>query len=143
MTWDEKGIGLAKHIATWSKDPSTQAGAVILDGEHRVASLGYNGFPRGVKDLPERLTNREVKYRMVVHAESNALLFARGPVRGGTIYVWPFMPCATCAAKLIQAGIARVVAPPTPPDLAERWGADLEITKQMFHEAGVTLDILP
>ncbi len=32
--WDRRFIELAQHIATWSKDPSSRVGAVIVD-EHR------------------------------------------------------------------------------------------------------------
>ena len=140
--WDSRFIELAKHISTWSKDPSTQVGAVIVDKDHRIVSLGFNGFARGVLDEPDRYADRETKYKMVVHAESNALIFARQDLRGTALYVWPFMPCASCAAKVIQAGICQVVAPPTPPELAERWAKDLELTRVMFHEAGVQLRIL-
>ena len=109
--WDLRLIGLAKHVAQWSKDPSTQVGAVIADEKHRVLSLGFNGFARGVRDLAERLENREIKYDMIIHAERNALLFANASVDGASVYVWPLLPCAQCAATLIQAGIAEVIAP--------------------------------
>ena len=56
--WDLRLLGLAEHVAQWSKDPSTQVGAVIADKKHRVLSLGFNGFARGVRDLAERLENR-------------------------------------------------------------------------------------
>src|SRR3989344_2191240 len=80
--WDRRFLALAEHVAQWSKDPSTKTGAVIVDPNNRVVSLGYNGFPRGVNDLPERLSNRELKYKIIVHCERNALLFARESVRG-------------------------------------------------------------
>ena len=67
--WDIRFIGLAKHVSQWSKDPSTQVGAVIVDQKHRVISLGFNGFARGVRDLAERLENREMKYDMIIHLD--------------------------------------------------------------------------
>jgi deoxycytidylate deaminase len=30
--WDSRFLSLAKYISTWSKDPSTQVGAVIARG---------------------------------------------------------------------------------------------------------------
>ena len=78
--WDLRLLGLAKHVAEWSKDPSTKVGAVIADQKHRVLSLGFNGFARGVKDLAQRLDDRETKYDMIIHAERNAILFANASV---------------------------------------------------------------
>ena len=46
--WDRRFLKIAREGATWSKDPSTQVGAVIVDQDQRVVSLGYNGPPRGV-----------------------------------------------------------------------------------------------
>lgn len=138
--WDDRFLGLAKYISQWSKDPSTQVGAVVTDRDNRIISLGFNGFARGVEDLPERLANRDVKYKMVVHAESNAILFARQDLKGATLYVWPFMPCASCAAKIIQTGIRRVVSVPND---NPRWQADFDLTRMMFKEAGVTLYLAP
>lgn len=135
--WDCWFLGLAKYVSTASKDPSTQTGAVIVDEKRRVVSTGYNGIPRGVDDSVERLWDRELKYRLIVHADRNALLFARGPVEGCTIYTWPFGPCVPCAAMLIQAGIRRVVSPPLPGALRDRWGSDMELTREMFKEANV------
>ena len=46
--------GVAEQVAEWSKEPSTKVGAVVADKKHRVLSLGFNGFARGVKDLAKR-----------------------------------------------------------------------------------------
>jgi len=139
--WDCRFLALARHVAQWSKDPSTQTGAVIVDPKRRVVSVGYNGLPMGVVDSPDRLEDRPTKYRTIVHAERNALLFARGSVDGCTLYVWPFGPCTPCASMVIQAGIVRCVAPVTPERLRERWEDDLRLTSEMFWESGVRLDL--
>lgn len=139
--WDKLGLDLASRIAKESKDPSTQCGAAILRDDNSVASLGFNGFPKGVRDLPERYEHREVKYQMVVHAEVNAILLSREPLRGTTLYC-TLHPCAECAAKIVQVGISRVVAiAPTEAQRA-RWGVSMDLAKLMFVEAGVTLDIV-
>ena len=44
INWDDYFINIANEIATRSKDPSTQVGAVIVDEKHRPVSFGYNGF---------------------------------------------------------------------------------------------------
>ena len=135
--WDLRLLGLAKHVSHWSKDPSTQVGAVIADPKHRVLSLGFNGFARGVRDLAERLENREMKYDMIIHAERNAVLFANAPVDGASVYVWPLLPCAQCAATLIQAGVSEAVAPAADSKRAERWAAQIDLARTMFEEANV------
>jgi dCMP deaminase len=143
LKWDLRFLQLAKLVSSWSKDPSTQAGAVIVDPDGRVVSLGYNGFAKGVDDSTERYADRELKYRMVVHAEINAILFAeRDRLEGATLYTQPFMCCSRCASQVIQSGITRCVAPQLPAHLEERWGEDIKLSKQMFDEAGVQLDIV-
>jgi dCMP deaminase len=137
--WDRRFVELSKFVAQWSKDPSTQTGSVITDANRRVISVGYNGLAQGVEDLPERLNNREIKYKIIVHCERNALLFANRSVEGCTLYTWPFMSCSTCASMVIQAGIKRVVAPWSD---NERWIAEFELSKQMFKEAGVEVCLL-
>ena len=138
MKWNTRMLALAELVAGWSKDPSTQVGAVIADGSHRIVSQGYNGLPRGVSDDPAVLADRDEKLRRTIHAEINAVLFAGRSVAGCTIYV-THPPCARCAAVLIQSGIARVVHA----DRALRpdWAADLASARAMFAEAGVHVDV--
>lgn len=138
--WDLRFIELARHVSTWSKDPSTKIGAVIADHDNRVRGLGYNGFPRRVADDPARLQDRPTKLQFVVHAELNAILNARGPVDGCTLYGWPLFTCGECAKAIIQAGIARVVAP-APAE--ERWRAQYEAALAMYGEAAVRVDMVP
>jgi dCMP deaminase len=132
--WDNRFLRLAKHVSEWSRDPSTKVGAVISRQDHTIASLGFNGFPMGVSDDPLLYQDREVKYSRVVHAEMNAILFLRERGVGFTLYTWPFLPCVRCAACVIQAGIARVVAPPC---TEERWAESIQMAVEMFGEAGV------
>ena len=135
LKWDHRLLEMGKLISKWSKDPSTQVGAVIVDDERRVVSLGYNGFPIGISD-DFRLDNRNTKYKMVVHAECNALLFAAKPLTGCTIYTYPFMPCPSCAGMIIQSGIGKVVSYKTN---NLRWALDFEVSRKMFEETDVTL----
>jgi len=132
--WNLRFLDLAKHISNWSKDPSTKVGAVIVDEERKIISLGYNGFPRGVEDLVERLNDRPTKYAMVAHAELNAILSSNVSVKGTTVYVWPLPPCNECAKAIIQSGIKRVI---TLKVNNERWGSSNKTAKTMFEESGV------
>lgn len=134
-TWSERFMALAEHVATWSKDPSTQVGCVIVDKQKRVVSLGFNGFPRGIKDLNERYIDKEVKYLFVAHAERNALDNAPLSVEGCTLYS-PLLPCNECAKSIIQKGISKVISYEPEEDRPHlHW----DITRQMFKEAGVQL----
>lgn len=137
--WNKWFLGLAQYISTASKDPSTKVGAVIVDNDRRVVSVGYNGFPRGVKDTEERLNNRELKYAIIVHAERNALIFARGSIKGCTIYTYPMMPCSVCASMIIQSGIKKVVAPKTD---NPRWIEQIELSLVLFRESGVEYEFV-
>lgn len=132
--WDKWFLGLAEYVSTASKDPSTQVGAVITDPKKRIVSMGYNGMPRGVTDTSERLQNRELKYKIIIHAERNALLFADRSLDACTIYTHPFAPCTVCAGLIIQSGIKRVVSLSND---NPRWIEDIKISAQLFSEAGV------
>ena len=135
-------MGLAHLSAMRSKDPSTQVGAVIVSGEHRVVSIGYNGFPNGCSD-DEFPWDREgdfgaTKYPYVVHAELNAILNSKNDLRGCSIYVSLF-PCNECAKAIIQSGISRIVYE------SDKY-ADTDATiasKRMLRAAGVELYQLP
>ena len=48
--WQERYLDLAEEISKWSKDPSTQCGAVAVGDKGQILSQGYNGFPRGIND---------------------------------------------------------------------------------------------
>ena len=135
--WVSRYFEIAGLVGTWSKDPSTKVGAIIVGDKGQIISQGYNGFPRGVKDSPERYNNRELKYRLVVHAEMNAILNALyngSSVVGASIYIHNLPVCQECAKAIIQAGLARVFIDTS---VNERWGDAWEISKTMFSEAGV------
>ena len=132
--WDLRFLDLAKLVSNWSKDPSTKVGAVIVDGDNRVVSIGYNGFPIGIDDDDERLNNRELKYKMIIHAECNALMFANTNLVGYTMYTYPFMPCPKCASMIIQSGITRVVSYE---NKISRWENDFEISRELFHQSKI------
>lgn len=135
--WDHRFLRLASEISTWSKDPSTQTGAVIVGSNRHIVSVGYNGFPNGLEDTPERLNDRSTKYSMIVHCEMNAVINSPTPVHGCTLYTWPFLSCDRCAVHMIQAGITRVVAPVLPERLYDRWLESVNKTKVYFKEAGI------
>lgn len=134
----EDFMRVAQEIASFSKDPSTKVGAVVLDEYNNILATGWNGFPRGVTDSEDRLCNRELKYPLTVHAEANAIAASARTGRrleGATLVVSSLYPCADCAGLIIQAGIKRVVAAEIRED--SRWKSSNELARTMFKEAGV------
>lgn len=136
--WDRRFLRLAE---TWanecSKDPSTKVGAVLVSPDRKQVILGYNGFPSRVMDLEERLNDRERKYRLMVHAEVNAILNAQRPLDLYTLYIYPIISCSACALLVIQSGIRRVVSYYPSSDIVQRWGDSLNYSRSLFMEAGI------
>jgi len=135
-------LGMARHVALLSKDPSTRVGAVILDPKRRLVSAGYNGFARGVPDDMRLLEDRAKKYKLILHAEKNAIMFATAPLDGCTMVV-THPCCSQCAALLVQAGIKHVMWPKPDETFIERWAEDLELTRMQFDHAGVNVEEIP
>lgn len=141
--WDERFLRTAKEISTWSKDPSTQVGAIIVNDDRRILATGYNGFPRGIDDSVERLEDRENKYKFIVHAEMNAIYNATYngiSLNGSTLYVWGLPVCSECAKGVIQVGIKKIVMPLK--DYPERWVLSFKQSAALFTEAGVKFDFI-
>lgn len=140
ITWDEYFMGVARLTAERSKDPNSQVGACIVSPNHKILSMGYNGFPRGCSDdeYPWAREGDElsVKYTYVTHAELNAILNFRGGttgLEGAALYVTLF-PCNECAKAIIQTGIRTVVYE------SDKYAAtpSTVASKKMFDSAGVT-----
>lgn len=137
--WGDRYTHLAKEISTWSKDPSTKVGAVVIGNNGEVLSQGYNGFPRSIKDTPQRLKDREKKYNLVVHAEMNAIYNASlngVSLKGSTLYVYGLPICNECAKGVIQVGIDKVIAT-RPADYNKEWDESIKDAKALFKEAEV------
>lgn len=136
--WDKRFLQLASMISTWSKDPSSQVGAIIANKHNRMVSSGFNGFPVGTDDS---VVSRDEKLCRTIHAETNAILFAKESLEGCTLYT-THPPCSSCTAKIIQVGIKRIVSSRPPIDFESRWNKDLLIAKKMLSEAKVIHEVL-
>jgi len=137
--WDIRYMKLAQEVSTWSKDPSSQIGAVAIAPTGQVLSQGYNGFPRGISDQIERYTNREIKYDFIVHAEMNCIYnasFNGVSLKGSTIYVYGLPICNECAKGIIQVGASRVVTN-TFNSEGNRWYHSCHKGEDILQEAGV------
>lgn len=143
--WDRRYLRLAREVSTFSKDPSSQVGCVVVDADGDAIAVTFNGLPRGVNDTMERLHNRDLKYRMVEHAERNATRVATkkgGDTAGTTFYVYPMPPCGPCAAHLAQHKVKRVVSiHPEDVGVLNRWAEDFSLANQIYREAGIELEL--
>jgi dCMP deaminase len=147
--WDSYYLQLALDTARMSKDPNVKVGVVIVGHDREVISSGFNGFPRGIKDSFNRLSNRETKLRIIVHGEMNATLNALRAglsIKGCTLYtaltdstglVYGCNPCTRCSVHLIQAGLAHIVSY-KPKSGFSNWQDDNNFAKALLDEAGVT-----
>lgn len=139
-TWRDYFLEMCQLVASRSEDQSTQCGAVIVGKGNQIISTGYNGFPRGVKNLPER-NERPIKYSYFEHSERNAIYNAARTgvsTEGATMYITGY-PCCDCARAIIQAGITQVIIPGRrkQADFEERWKESIDMAKGMLREAGV------
>jgi len=135
--WHQRFMRLAREVSTWSKDPSTQVGCVLVR-EKKVLSTGYNGFPKNISDNLNRLIDREQKYEITVHAEVNAVTSAalHGVSTDGSIAYVTFNPCSRCASVLVNAGIASVFSDGAA-EIPERWLKNFILASKIFAEAGI------
>ena len=137
--WDKRFLNLALHKAEWSKD-ITKVGCVITQ-DKQDKYFGYNGFPQGIDDTHERLSNREVKHELVIHAEMNAILSANGSLKDHTLYCTH--PCCTrCAVHIIRVGIKRVVCINNPTTDTAKQLAQLKVTTELFKEAEIEFELI-
>lgn len=104
--WTDYFLGIAKVVSQRSHDVHTKHGCVITDQQNRILGVGYNGFPKGMKDtfLP---TFRPDKYRWMIHAERNALSNCVIRPDNGIAYVTG-QCCNDCIMALWQEGIKTV-----------------------------------
>lgn len=113
ISWDEYFMGIAYLSSLRSKDPNTKVGACIVDSNHKVVSIGYNGMPRGIDENQvswEKGEGLNSKYLYVCHAEFNAILNTRnGSYLDGCVLYVTLFPCNECSKAIIQTGIKEVV----------------------------------
>ena len=135
--WDTRFLELAEHVAAWSKGPRKRIGAAIVRPDRSIASLGYNGPPRGFDDEAFLRMTREEQHSVVIHAEDNALRQTHHAesVEGYTLFVSPLLPCANCADKIAKAGIRRVVA--YCGHISPDWRASADEAERIFNQAGI------
>lgn len=134
-SWEKWYLSIAHQAASRSRDPSTKVGCVVARRNNTIVAVGYNDFPRGVLNLPERYEHRPTKYALTVHAERNALDQIYEDASGHSIYC-THHPCNECAKSIIQRGIARVYIDSNVV-LPDSWNESVAYAKLMFDEVGI------
>lgn len=139
--WDRRFIALATVIGSWSKDPATQVGCLLVR-DRRIIATGYNGAPRGVDETAPDRNERPEKYYWYEHAERNAIYnCAREAVstEGATAYLTPLSPCADCARAFVQSGVVRVVTALTDAGVTRIEHESFQRGYRILKEGGVDL----
>lgn len=119
--WDEYFLGIADAVSKRAACTRSQVGAVLVKDKRIIAS-GYNGAiagaiecteggcPRGRMSIEEMPRGSDYSNCIAIHAEVNALAYARTEARGATLYVTR-APCDWCSKVIDAFGIDRVVYP--------------------------------
>ena len=104
LSWEEWALLLAETASKKSKDPWIKVGCCLLRTEDNTAVLGFNGFPRGMR---EDWSDRDIRRKYVVHSEQNALRY----VTPNECYLAAvtLLPCNDCLRALASYGIKKVV----------------------------------
>lgn len=145
---DERFLMDAQAMCGQSKDPNTQVGALVVGPWGDLRATGFNRFPKLICETPERMADRDMKLRLIIHAEMDAILSAgqRGMQTGGcTLYlaatdatgaVWGGPPCVRCTVHALQAGITKIVSRPRKAG-PSRWHAAQDMAAALIKESGI------
>lgn len=121
---DQYFLSLLPGVAARSTCVRRTVGAIIVDENFRVMSMGFNGVPKGfphcTRELNEHAPPESVLCKgaddpkgdtrrcMAVHAELNALLTCADLRHAHTMYV-STTPCHSCALAIANTSIKRIV----------------------------------
>jgi dCMP deaminase len=133
--WNLRYFALALEVATWSKDPKRQVGAVCISPDKRNIVVGFNGFAAGIKDSKNRLEDRELKNKLMVHAEANCIVNGTTSLHDWTMHITK-APCTGCANLMINARINKVVCP----NPGGSWEDDQLFAISLLKEAGIGVE---
>lgn len=141
--WDFRFLAMCKLVATFSKDPSTKCGAVLVNPNRSIVSIGFNGLPSTIPAANEEkyLLDRELKLATILHAEENSIAYATQSLENCCVYTYPIMTCAKCASQLLQRGVRRFVAPKLSESDSryERWEPSFKISRELIKSSHAEL----
>ena len=142
MQWIDYYLELAESVKSRSKDKRTKIGAVIVNDQNRLVSIGYNSFPAGINDDKEDRQVAPEKYYFMAHAEINAIVNAAYngvSTRNGIMFSTAGVPCCACAKAIINAGIKKVWVKKDCTTIGEHWKLEQAKSITMFLEADIDL----
>ncbi|ASV44485.1 dCMP deaminase-like protein [Salicola phage SCTP-2] len=109
--WLSRFLSLAMDVSSWSKDPSSKVGAVLINSDKKVIGVGYNGLSRqySSKDEQKILQDRNLKYPRIIHAEPNCISNTEQRITSDDVMFITHQPCVGCINKMTQAGIRKII----------------------------------
>lgn len=136
---------VAMAMSKKSKDGSTKVGAVLVKPNMRVASVGFNGFPKRIFDNWKYLNDpayRKDKLLRMVHAEANALRTNDSGTTEGYHLVVTRHPCDKCALEIASYDVSHVWYH-RDVDYETRWAESVADAKTIFDDAGIIVTMVP
>lgn len=140
------------HANSFSHDPNTQIGAVIVDSDGIPVSFGTNKLTSGMYkmyDSPDQIrTSNEVqkpqKYENIEHAERNAVFglitssLVKKQLNPTYVMFCPYFSCVECSRAIINSNIKLVIGHKEVLDLTpDRWKGSIDKGRMLFDKAGV------
>lgn len=128
LDYDRWFMEIAEIVAMRSTCARRAVGCVIVDGDNRILSTGYNGVPSGVRHCTESPclgatlpSGQGLDVCQALHAEQNAIARLENVRFAHTLYCTT-SPCMMCTKLISATPIQRVVAAlPYPGSGEEFW----------------------
>ena len=109
ISWDNYFMNIAEVVKTRSLDTKTQVGAVLVSiKDNRIISTGYNSVCAGMDDSLIDWTNRDYVHQIIIHAETNAILYAQSKFEDAILYS-TLSPCKDCIKLLSATKIRKII----------------------------------
>lgn len=118
LDWDEMFMNIALMAGKRTSCIYHKVGAVFIDNNHRIISIGYNGpcagdvhcIEVGCAKIDGDPITGEIKPCRGIHSEINAICNCADPsrLRNSILYVTVF-PCYRCMKSLVNVGIRKIV----------------------------------
>jgi deoxycytidylate deaminase len=152
---------LAKIYANlFSDDPTTAVGAIFIDDNNQILSIGCNHSPYIMKLNSQSPKNKDKyygtyinsntgketkeKYNWIEHAERNAIFNAlnNGVSLNNSICVTTLIPCINCTKAIISVGCKKIISFMPCKPFAGIWEKEFNISKQLLAAAGIEYNLI-
>lgn len=107
-SWHDYFMKIAEVVRMRSPD-KTKVGAVLVSlKDHRIISTGYNSVCANMKDEEIDWNDRDFIKDVVIHAETNVLLYSQSKFEDAILYC-TLSPCKDCVKLLSATKIRKVI----------------------------------